>query len=678
MATLAAYPEWYDRSGNVVICQDITEVAVVGSYAPTGNEVASWNAASEGSIMCHIVGTKLTIVWSDLTEIPDKMFTYFVSLEKITGLNDVTVIGKSAFYQCHSLKSVDLNPKKLTNIGDDAFRISSMEDVLDVSQVPYTAVGERATRRKRWGDDELDAIQSIAFPKKRIYLDVANPDSQLKDVYKDEKVAAFLTDEKSGEVTKTLYNGCSRFILYHAWNYLYAGTDKEYPNMLAWWTGTLNKNGDYAQNTHDTTDTLPADYATLGWEDGGVEHIVDASQLSYILNELSQGFPVTVGIKTSSAYHGILIVGCDPVTRKLAYVDSGVRKDRGVVCWVAYEDLFIGGETTGVDESEMIRKIDFNAPVLAPNSSWFTQGSTTTKRASIREIEIVRSYVPTGSETDSWDASADLDGSVMAYVNGTTLTIAGNGYPSVWANEDSSFAFSDSDTTKKDYFLYATVFNGLSLLNTSKAVDMQRMFRQFCDNKDNTLLFLDVANWNTSNVKDMTGMFDRCPIEYIAVDGWDVSSVENFSAMFMGCLNLREINLSKWDVSDEWTVSTTAMFDGAQQLEKISVGKSFVFDILSKYPTLDPTLPARIPYADGKWYTADYQAYAPTEIPSGKARTYYASKFLAADDDDSMVFIRNGTLRKLAVAIRHKNGKADEMYPSEFADEVLALEIQQN
>lgn len=658
MATLAAYPEWYDRSGNVVIRQDITEVAVVRSYAPTGNEVVSWNAASEGEIMCHIEGTKLTIVWGDLTEIPDKMFTYFISLETITGLNAVTVIGKSAFYQCPSLKSVDLIPEQLMKIGDDAFRISSMEDVLDVSRLPATAeAGARATRSQRWGD-ELTAIQSIAFPKKRIFLDVPNADSQLKDVYKE---VPFLTDEETGEVTKMLYNGCSRFVMYHAWNALYAGTDKEYPDMLSWWNATLNADGKFAERTHDSAATLPADYVTLGWKHGGNEEVTNASQLSYILNELSCGFPVSIAIKTSSGYHGILIVGCDPITRKLTYVDSGVREDRGVVCWVAYEDLFIGGNTTGIDELEMVRKIDFKAPTLAANSNWFTQGGTTVKRASITEIEIVREYTPTGSETTSWDASAALDGSVMAYVNGTKLTIAGNGYPSVCANPDSSYAF--SDTAKKDHFLKVNTFSGAELLNTSKVTSMLQMFRQI------TAPSLDVSNWNTSNVTNMQSMFNRCVFQTIAVDDWDVSSVTTFGGMFGGCALLQEINLSKWNILNEALLD--AMFDGDWRIEKISVSDTFRFND----SILEATSAEYIPYADGNWYDYDYNGYAPADIPSNVARTYYASKFLAADDDDTMVFVRNGTLRKMAVAVRHKSGKSDTMLPSEFAEEVLAMEI---
>ena len=53
----------------------------------------------------------------------------------------------------------------------------------------------------------------------------------------------------------------------------------------------------------------------------------------------------------------------------------------------------------------------------------------------------------------------------------------------------------------------------------------------------------DISNWDTSNVKNMTGMF-QCNNPSLAptffnqnIGSWDVSSVENMSAMFAGATN---------------------------------------------------------------------------------------------------------------------------------------------
>ena len=130
MATLAAYPDWYKDS--FLTRQDITEVAVVREYTAPEN-TPSWNAAAEGSspITAYIVGTKLTLVCDSLTELPVQMFFKFLSLEKATGFGFVTKIGARAFLYTPRLEEIDIDPNKLVAIGNDAFRLSSIEDVVD-------------------------------------------------------------------------------------------------------------------------------------------------------------------------------------------------------------------------------------------------------------------------------------------------------------------------------------------------------------------------------------------------------------------------------------------------------------------------------------------------------------------------------------------------------------------
>ena len=139
-------------------------------------------------------------------------------------------------------------------------------------------------------------------------------------------------------------------------------------------------------------------------------------------------------------------------------------------------------------------------PILKPNSSWFTPTVSTVKRAIITVINIVDSYTPSTTPTDSWDASITQDGSIMCYVEGTTLTIAGNGSGKIKANADSNAVFSDAGA--KDYFTKLSVINGANILDTSSATIMTRMFNQ-C----NALTYVDVSNWDTSKVTSMRIMF---------------------------------------------------------------------------------------------------------------------------------------------------------------------------
>ena len=105
MATFAE--KWYNRSGDIVLKQDITEVEIVRSYSLTGNEVVSWDASADGdrSVMAYITGTKLTIVCDSFTDIPKGMFSGFISLEKVTGLRSATTVGKHAFAPGRMIRS---------------------------------------------------------------------------------------------------------------------------------------------------------------------------------------------------------------------------------------------------------------------------------------------------------------------------------------------------------------------------------------------------------------------------------------------------------------------------------------------------------------------------------------------------------------------------------------------
>ena len=62
--------------------------------------------------------------------------------------------------------------------------------------------------------------------------------------------------------------------------------------------------------------------------------------------------------------------------------------------------------------------------------------------------------------------------------------------------------------------------------------------------------YIDISDWDVSNVKSMRGMFFMCKeLESIGdISKWDVSNVTNMSFMFNGCTSFNQ-DLSGWDVS---------------------------------------------------------------------------------------------------------------------------------
>ena len=64
--------------------------------------------------------------------------------------------------------------------------------------------------------------------------------------------------------------------------------------------------------------------------------------------------------------------------------------------------------------------------------------------------------------------------------------------------------------------------------------------------------YIDISDWDVSNIKDMSFMFNNCKILKSIGDlsKWDVSGIRNMSNMFQDCDNLKSIgDISNWDVS---------------------------------------------------------------------------------------------------------------------------------
>ena len=215
-------------------------------------------------------------------------------------------------------------------------------------------------------------------------------------------------------------------------------------------------------------------------------------------------------------------------------------------------------------------------PVLAEGSTWY---KGTTAKSTITQMELIDSGKPSGTISESWDASAAQDGSVMAYIVGTKLTLSGNGFGKIMANAKSNAAFRS--------FTALTSITGLEILDTSMTTNMAFMFGS-CGKLTNldlstfdtsavtatTYMFsgcssltdLNLSNWDTSNVTTMAGMFGQCSnLTSLDLSSWDTSKVTNMGSVFFSCKNLQKIY-----ASDLWTTasatSSGGMFDGCVSL----------------------------------------------------------------------------------------------------------------
>ena len=104
----------------------------------------------------------------------------------------------------------------------------------------------------------------------------------------------------------------------------------------------------------------------------------------------------------------------------------------------------------------------------------------------------------------------------------------------------------------------------VSKWNTSKVTNMEGMFVD-C----NLLASVDVSKWNTSKVTDMASMFSICgALRSIDVSKWNTSNVTDISGMFFGCGSLHSVDITGWDTSK--VTNMTRLFFNCSSLTTIT------------------------------------------------------------------------------------------------------------
>ncbi len=106
----------------------------------------------------------------------------------------------------------------------------------------------------------------------------------------------------------------------------------------------------------------------------------------------------------------------------------------------------------------------------------------------------------------------------------------------------------DKDLDNGFYNFISNTFTNLIFkdVDTSNITDMTAMF-----NSCRALTSLDLSGWDTSNVTNMNGMFYNCgALTSLDLSGWDTSNVTNIGIMINNCGALTSLNLSRWDTSN--------------------------------------------------------------------------------------------------------------------------------
>ena len=95
---------------------------------------------------------------------------------------------------------------------------------------------------------------------------------------------------------------------------------------------------------------------------------------------------------------------------------------------------------------------------------------------------------------------------------------------------------------------------------------------------------VDFANFDTSQVTDMSSMFKSCnSTSNIRLKGLDTTSVENMSEMFAYCYNIRYLDLSDFTVAKDCNMNN--MFSGCNSLAALKLGENWSFNNTNCLPS---------------------------------------------------------------------------------------------
>ena len=183
----------------------------------------------------------------------------------------------------------------------------------------------------------------------------------------------------------------------------------------------------------------------------------------------------------------------------------------------------------------------------------------------IKKIEIIdlsKTAAPTNCVA-TWDASyTNGDGTVTAWlvknsVDNTMYDLYIGAEGKIYAPSNSSYLFKDYENCVE--------IKGLSNLDTSNVTDMSFMF-DFCKQ----LTQLDLNNFNTTNVTNMNCMFQYCQnITTLDLRGINTSNVTSMISMFNCCYNLTTLDVSGFDTKN--VKSMDSMFKTCENLTTVDI-----------------------------------------------------------------------------------------------------------
>ena len=129
----------------------------------------------------------------------------------------------------------------------------------------------------------------------------------------------------------------------------------------------------------------------------------------------------------------------------------------------------------------------------------------------------------------------------------------------------SGIVYLPADSSRLFRYLHYLQTLDLNNFDTSNVTNMSEMF-----NSCSRLQSLDLSRFDTSYVTDMGSMFSGCSsLTELNVNNFDTTNVTNMGSMFSGCSSLTELNVSNFDTTNATNMGS--MFSGCSCLTELDV-----------------------------------------------------------------------------------------------------------
>ncbi len=140
-------------------------------------------------------------------------------------------------------------------------------------------------------------------------------------------------------------------------------------------------------------------------------------------------------------------------------------------------------------------------------------------------------------------------------------------------------------------------------------------------NGSKTLKSIDMSNFDTRNVANMSNMFNGCSgLTSLDLSSFDTQNVANMSYMFNSCTGLTSLNLSSFDTQN--VTNMTFMFSNSSALTTIIVSDSWNTDQVERSNGMFRQCTSLVGGA-GTTYDADHVDVAYAHIDGGAANPGY-------------------------------------------------------